>query len=242
MTGLRIPRCTALPATIAERHVSMILPWPGHGQLRIWLLPEQDFALDVEEIVPLLGIVDPSTLQRHPIQWQHEWVAPRADRAEVSYLWSRETVLQLAATLTPDRALGERFRDWLSAHHRDLCLRDWEGTLDMVLPQMHGNPTGEISATSAAERIAAKLGKKYSTPQILERMHHLGWVRRSRVGTGWTPTFEARARELVFSRVVKTGGEAGLHEQAFLTRKGYEQLEQDLRPEIPAPLFEDVGA
>ncbi|UOQ58587.1 hypothetical protein MUN78_07115 [Leucobacter allii] len=221
-----------LPATIAERRVSIILPWIGHGQVRVWLTPDRDLALDVNQVVELLDITEPATFEMHPVTWMHQWTPPPTRAIVTTYLWSRAAV-ERAAGLAASPELAAAFVSWLAEHHRDMCLRDWEGTLDAVLDRISGTPDrSEVAIADAAASLVDLLGVAVTRDELFADLERMGWIARLSGGRGWRPTLEARARATAFSRVRKLPGAGGHYEQCYLTQHGYTELAASMRARL----------
>lgn len=221
-----------LPATIGDRRLFMPLIWPGHGQVPIWLTPDEDFAVEATVLVRLLDITDASTYRTFRIDWVHEWTPPPTRMLATAYLWSRETALAAARALAGDAAVGEAFAKWIGDQHRDLCLRDWEGTLDMLLPKSTGARNGvEYSISSAAGHLVDLLGVAVTRDELFSHLQRIGWIKRTSTN-GYRATFLARALDVAFSRNRKLPGNAGTYEQPFLTSEGLARLTEQMREQI----------
>jgi len=221
-----------LPATIADRRVSIVLPWIGHGQVRVWLTPDRDFALDVDQVVEMLDITEPATFEIHPVTWMHQWTPPITRAILTSYLWSRAMV-ERVASLAADPGLAVEFTGWLAEQHREMCVRDWEGTLDAVLDRQSGTPDrSELAIADAAQALVELLGVPVTRDELFADLERMGWIARLSGSRGWRPTLEARAMRVCFSRVRKLPGGGGHYEQCYLTQHGYSELAKAMRRRI----------
>lgn len=232
-----------LPPTIGDRHIRMPLRRPGTRPVQIWLTADRDFAVDADDVIEQLSIADTyAALTSYPLTWVHEWSAPRSlDLPQVSYLWSREVVGQVVQ-LAADPGAGGAFVQWLTEQHRDLCLRDWDGTLDACLLPAIASPDGrEIALLDAAKQIMELLGGHVTREQVRDRLLQLGWIKqRPGLDAGWRPTHLAIASKLVFSRKKAIPG--GIYEQCILTGRGFDELLEHVRPALDEPLFEGLGS
>lgn len=226
-----------LPPAIGDRQLSMPMTWCGVGTIRVYLLPTRDLAVSIPRLVELVDIETPPAelFGECPVTWSRSSSDPDTD-----YLWARDVAK--AAAQHGDPSLAVEFSRWIDAMQRDMCERDWEGTLDSILENPIASPDGvEYSAQAAANRIMEQYGGHVTRDHILDRMQSLDWIKRPSHGRGWRPTLLARAERVVFGRMRHLDGGAGAYEQCYLTGRGFDRLAADVRPTLEAPLFEGAG-